>query len=208
MAKTSKFDQLVAAVTHAELIPANRNLTAGEIELLDDLSARLRAYSFGNPSQKVNDLLRRVSAVRTGKRDSPISAAAAPATSTAPPTASPSKRKKNSKGPSRGAQRQSTRTHSLELRRIAQAGRPMAPSDAEALNQIIAELEALSRKAPIARTLWTQALDTRAYLTGGSAAPDRDRSGVPSAGRISAPRGLDSAKREVLGGLPGTRRGH
>lgn len=207
MAKTSKFDQLVAAVTHAELIPANRNLTAGEIELLDDLSARLRAYFFGNPSEKVNDLLRRVSAVRTGKRDSPISAAAAPATSTAPPADSASKRK-NSKGPSRGAQRQSTRTHSLELRRIAQAGRPMAPSDAEALNQIIAELEALSRKAPIARTLWTQALDTRAYLTGRSAAPERDRSGVPSAGRISAPRGLDRAKREVLGGLPGTRRGH
>lgn len=204
MAKTSKFDQLVAAVTHAELIPANRNLTAGEIELLDDLSARLRQQFFGDRSEEVRDLLRRVSAVRTGKRDSPISAAPAAAT----PTASPSKRKKNSKGPSRGAQRQSTRTHSLELRRIAQAGRPMAPSDAEALNQIIAELEALSRKAPIARTLWTQALDTRAYLTGGSAAPDRDRSGVPSAGRISAPRGLDRAKREVLGGLPGTRRGH
>lgn len=206
MAKTSKFDQLVAAVTHAELIPSNRNLTAGEIELLDDLSARLRAYFFGNPSEKVNDLLRRVSAVRT--RDSTISAAPAPAMPTTPPAGFASKRKRNAERPSRGAQRQSTRTQSLELRRIAQAGRPMAPSDAETLNQIIVELEALSRKVPMARTLWTQALDTRAYLTGGSAAPDRDRSGVPSAGRISAARGLDSAKREVLGGLPGTRRGH
>lgn len=28
MVKTSKFDQLAVAVTHAELIPANRNLTA------------------------------------------------------------------------------------------------------------------------------------------------------------------------------------
>lgn len=71
-----------------------------------------------------------------------------------------------------------------------------------------AELEAMSRTQRRARLLWTQALDTRAYLAGRSAVPDLDRSGVPSAGRVGRSRGLDMAKREVLGGLPGTRRAH
>lgn len=211
MAKTSKFDQLSAAVVHAELIPANRTLTAGEIELVDDLAARLRAHFFGDRSEHVRDLLRRVSAVRTGTRNPPARTAQPDPTTGAATSPSPvatPKGKKKSKGSARAEQKDRTREYSLELRRIAQAGRPMTPSDAQTLGTLIAELEALSRTVPMARTLWTQALDTRAYLTGGSAAPDRDRSGVPSAGRISRPRGLGSAHREVLGGLPGTRRGH
>lgn len=60
--------QLAFEVDHAELIPASRPLTAEEIVQLDDLAERLRRAFFGNRSEEYVDLLRRVSAVRTGKR--------------------------------------------------------------------------------------------------------------------------------------------
>ena len=69
MAKRETLDQFTAAVAHAELIPAGRPLTVGETEMLDDLAARLRKQFFGDRSDDIRDLLRRVSAVRTGKRD-------------------------------------------------------------------------------------------------------------------------------------------
>lgn len=215
LANKSKLDQLTAAVAQAELIPTGRFLAALEIELLDDLAARLRQQFFGDRSEEITDLLRRVSVIRTYKRDAPGGfTALAPATVTPtaplapPPAADELKRKKKSKGVARAQQKARTHTHSFELRRIAQAGRPMTPSDAQTLDRLIIELEAMSRTVPIARTLWTQALDIRAYLTGKSATPDRDRSGVPSAGRIGQSRGLDMARREVSGGLPASRRGH
>ena len=62
----SKHTQLTAEVAAAELIPAGRPLTAEEIELLDDLAARLRAAFFGGRSEEIRNLLRRVSAVRPG----------------------------------------------------------------------------------------------------------------------------------------------
>ena len=47
----------------------------------------------------------------------------------------------------------------------------------------------------------------REYLTVKTSTPDRDRSGVLPAGLVGSP-GLDLARREVLGGLPSSRRGH
>lgn len=69
MAKRERLDQLAAAVADTELIPADRELTAGEIELLDDLAARLRRVFLNDPSEEIHDVLRWVSAVRAGKRD-------------------------------------------------------------------------------------------------------------------------------------------
>lgn len=223
MTEPPKYEQLTAEVADAELIPTGRFLSAEEIELLEDLATRLRAALIGDGSEEITRLLRRVSAIRTYARRSHATSTSAtatgkrPATPTAtegaaatpiPPPAGTRTSKRKKKGPSRGTQKARTQGYSLQLRRIAQAGRPMIPSDAQTLNRLIAELEALSRRVPMARMLYTQALDTRAYLTGGSSAPDRDRSGVPSAGWISRPRGLDMPRRGVSGGLPGTRRGH
>lgn len=95
-----------------------------------------------------------------------------------------------------------------ELHRISAAGRPISKADAEALDGIVEQLRILADTDQRAGHTRLRAREVREYLTGKSADPDRDRSGVPVAGRISAPRGLDLAKREVLGGLPSSRRGH
>jgi hypothetical protein len=76
VAKRGTLDQLTRGVAHAELIPTNRPLTAGEIKLLDDLAAQLRAAFFSDRSEEIIGLLRRVSAVRTGKRDAGVLAPA------------------------------------------------------------------------------------------------------------------------------------
>lgn len=203
MAKPPKHAQFTAEVAQAELIPADRPLTAEEIERLDALATRLRLKFSTTGSPQLRILLRRVTAVRNGtRRPTPPNAAS---------TTKPKRKKKattEETEPSHAEQKAATQSHSLQLLRIAQAGRPMTPSDSQTLDRLIAELETLSRTVPLARTLWTQALDTRAHLAGGSDTPDRDRSGVPSAGRISAARGLDMGWREVSGGAPGTRRGH
>lgn len=214
MAAMSKFEQLVKEVAQAELIPTDRALTAEEIARLDDLAARLRAKFFGDRTEEIRQLLRRVSNLRIGKRPKEIDS---PAISTAPAPAAvvaslipkkKSRQRKKPKTPVRSPQRQETHQHSVTLRRIALAGRPISPSDSATLDALVCELEKLSRTNPRARTLWVQAQETRSYLTGASSDPTRDRSGVPSAGQISAPRGLERARREVSGGLPGTRRAH
>lgn len=205
VAQTPKLDQLTAEVAQAELIPAGQPPTAEEIELLDDLAARLRKQFFGDRSEAVRDLLSRVSAIRTGKRD------------TAPPTPSPAvatpKSKLTNAKPTKvkvkkPAEKKSAHKLSIELHRISAAGRPISRADAEALDGIVEQLQILADTDRRAGHTWLRAREVREYLTGKSSDPDRDRSGVPVAGRISAPRGLDNAKREVLGGLPGTRRGH
>lgn len=204
MAKPPKYAPFTAEVVQAERIPEGRPLSAEEIELLDALATRLRLKFSTTGSAEIRLLLRRVTAVRNGTRRP------APQTLAAARKAKRTKTSKNEneEGPSHAEQKARTQGYSLQLLRIAQGGRPMTPTDAQTLNRLIAELEALSRTVPMARTLWTQALDTRAHLTGGSDTPDRDRSGVPSAGEIGQARGLEMGWREVSGGAPGTRRGH
>lgn len=202
MAKPPKYELFTAEVVQAELIPEGRSLTAEEIERLDALATRLRLKFSTTGSPQLRILLRRVTAVRNGtRRPTPPNPASA---------AKPKRKKAKTEETelSHAEQKAATQSHSLQLLRIAQTGRPMTAADAQILDRLITELETLSRTVPMARTLWTRALDTRAHLTGGSDTPDRDRSGVPSAGRISAPRGLDMGWREVSGGAPGTRRGH
>ncbi|MBE5488553.1 hypothetical protein E3G71_001054 [Mycobacteroides abscessus] len=201
MAKRETLRALTAAVAHAEVIPADRPLTREEINLLDHLAARLRKQFFGDRSEEIQDLLRRVSAVRTGKRDTtkttkPTPAAKAPAAKKRQP---PSQKTKNKK---------SANKLNAELHRISAAGRPISKADAAALDGIVEQLRALADADRRVRLLWLRALDVREYLTGKSSVADRDRSGVPSAGRVGRPRGLDLARREVLGGLPSSRRGH
>lgn len=201
MAKRESLRALTVAVAHAEVIPADRPLTREEINLLDHLAARLRKQFFGDRSEEIQDLLRRVSAVRTGTRDTTKTtkrtpAAKAPAAKKRQP---PTQKTKNKK---------SANKVNAELHRISVAGRPISKADAAALDGIVEQLRVLADGDRRVRLLWLRALDVREYLTGKSSVPDRDRSGVPSAGRVGRPRGLDLARREVLGGLPASRRGH
>lgn len=104
--------------------------------------------------------------------------------------------------------RRRTQELAAELDRISAAGRPMSEADAKALDDVVEQLRVLDDSFSGARSVWLRARDTRDYLTGKPPRPDRDRSGVLVAGRIGAPRGLENAKQQVRGGLPGTRRGH
>lgn len=101
-----------------------------------------------------------------------------------------------------------TRELTVELNRITAAGRPMSAPDAQALDDVVERLRVLAESFNPAMPLWLRARDTRDYLNGKRSHPGRDRSGVPVAGEIGASRGLDNAKQQVSGGLPGTRRGH
>ncbi len=200
MAKRESLRTLTAAVAHAEVIPAGRPLSREEIALLDRLAARLTTHLFGDRSEKITDLLRRVSAVRTGKRETTLgsveSKLSAPTAKKRPPARQKKKEKKTA------------HKLAIELHRISAAGRPIGNADAVALDGIVEASRLLAVTDRRARLLWLRALDIREYLTGTSSDPDRDRSGVPSAGRIGRSRGLDLAKREVLGGLPSSRRRH
>ncbi|MGV0838485.1 hypothetical protein [Mycolicibacterium thermoresistibile] len=199
MTEPSRYAKLTAEVSRAELIPAGRPLAAEEILWLDGLAARLRRQFSRDRSAGTMGLLRRVSGVRTGMRV----AVPAPTQAAASPPAAARRKRKTKDRPT-----PNTRELAFELDRISAAGRPMSEPDAQALDDIVGQLWLLTNSSKRARLLWLRARDVREYLTGKSSDPDRDRSGVPVAGRISAPRGLDSAKRKVSGGLPGTRRGH
>lgn len=203
MAKRESMRALTVAVAAAELIPTGRPLTREEINLLDHLATRLRKHYFGDRSDDIRDLLSRVSMIRTGKRDTTVKAKATAAavrrTPAAKKTQPPAQKTKNKK---------SVNKLNAALHRISAAGRPISKVDAVALDGIVEQLRVLTDADRRVRLLWLRALDVREYLTGKSSVPDLDRSGVPSAGRIGRSRGLDLAKREVLGGLPSTRRGH
>jgi hypothetical protein len=194
--KKTKLQLLTEKVVRAERIPTDRQLTAEEIGWLDDLSARLRAAYFGG--KQYMPLLKRVSAVRTGNRNPrDVELRRIPAEPNrmgSPPVAKKNKRE--------------YRRLAAELHRITVAGRPPSAADTLALDDLVEELRVLATDNKSSRLLWLRAQDAREYLTGKSSAPDRDRSGVPSAGLVGRPRGLDLARREVLGGLPSSRRGH
>jgi hypothetical protein len=194
--KKTKLQLLTQEVVRAERIPTDRPLTAEEIGWLEDLSARLRAACFGG--KQYMPLLKRVSAVRTGNRNPRDSkqrrVPTQPNRTGSPPAA------KNNKS--------EYRRLAAELHRITVAGRPLSAADTRALDALVEELRILAADNNSSRLLWLRAQDVREYLTGKSSAPDRDRSGVPSAGRVRRARGLDLARWEVLGGLPSSRRGH
>ncbi|OBB07101.1 hypothetical protein A5668_01425 [Mycolicibacterium fortuitum] len=200
MAKHESLDQLTAAVAQAELIPEGRPLTTEEILGLDGLAARLRRQFSSDRSVEITSLLRRVSGVRTGKR-----VAVVPVVPVPPPSPVAGRGKRKRQGKNRVAK---IRKLAVKLNRISAAGSPMSEPDAQALNGIVDQLRVLADTDNRAMSLWLRARDTRDYLNGKPSGPGRDRSGVPLAGLIGAPRGLDNAKREVSGGLPGTRRGH
>lgn len=139
MAKRETLDQLVAAAAPAELIPADRELTAGEIELVDDLAARLRRVFLKDPSEEIHDLLRWVSAVRTGKRDPALPAPTTLAAKLA--STPPQKRKKKPK-----TKRKSEPSPLHGLRSVLPAGTVGSPQLNLARREVLGGLPASQRR--------------------------------------------------------------
>jgi hypothetical protein len=106
------------------------------------------------------------------------------------------------------AKRQRTQELTAELDRIVAAGAPLSDVDVQVLDAVVEQLRVLAESFNGAVPVWLRARDTRNCFTGKPPQPGRDRSGIPTAGRIRAPRGLEDAQWKVSGGLPGTQRRH
>lgn len=221
MAKRESLRALTAAVAHAELIPAGRPLTAEEIALLDDLAARLRKQFFGDRSDAVRDLLSRVSAVRTGKRDTNVIAKpSTAATSPAPAKKRPAKPKESRKAPVKqnltneipavGHPGKGFGRIYNELTRFAATKRRLKPAELARLDELVTETATLAKGDRYYRKLHQRAKLIQKDKT----PPPKPAPPQPEGLRAVLPAGLASSSRltqggrEVLGGLPGTRRGH
>lgn len=195
MAKRETLDQLAAAVTHAELIPTNRPLTTGEIELLDDLNTRLRAALVSHRGEIIG-LLRRVSAVRrnrdTGVRvqDTQILAAKKP------------EKVQNAKAKGRTIEQIHRELSDMAIR---QKSGTLGRKRRERLDEIVNDAAKLVRKGPPYRWLYERALQIQEKAL--TPPPTKSKRRVGPAGLVQNP-GLSQGGREVLGGLPSSRRGH
>lgn len=222
MAKRESLRALTAAVAHAEVIPADRPLTAEEISLLDHLAAQLRKQFFGDRSEEIQDLLRRVSAVRTGKRDTTKTtkvtpAAKAPAAAAKKPAKpkgsrpTPAPRKPTDDTPA--AKEQSGKGFGRlynELTRFAAIKRRLKPAELERLDELVTETAMLAKQDNYYRKLHQRAK----LIQKGKTPRPKPAPPQPEGLRAVLPAGLSSssrltqAGREVLGGLPSSRRGH
>lgn len=195
MANRETLDQLTAAVAHAELIPTNRPLTTGEIELLDDLNARLRP-ALASHRVEIIGLLRRVSAVRRN-RDTGVRA---PATQS-PAAKKPAKVKSSKPNGTTIEQIHSELSEMATTQKLGTLGRKRR----ERLDEIVNDAAKLVWKGPQYRWLYERALQIQEKTM----RPPRPKSNrrVGPAGLVQNP-GLSQGGREVFGGLPSSRRGH
>lgn len=223
MAKRESLRALTVAVAHAELIPAGRPLTREEIALLDGLAARLRKHFFGDRSDAVRDLLSRVSAVRTGKRDTTVSAKpSTAATSPAPAKKRPAKPKEPRKAPVKqnltneipaaaaGHPGKGFGRIYNELTRFAATKRRLKPAELARLDELVTETATLAKGDRYYRKLHQRAK----LIQKGKTPPPQPAPPQPEGLRAVLPAGLASSSgltyggREVLGGAPASRRGH
>ncbi|AFS13636.1 MULTISPECIES: hypothetical protein [Mycobacterium avium complex (MAC)] len=216
MAKKAKLQLLTDEVVRAERIAIDRPLTAEEIGWLDDLSARLRTAYFGGKQDM--SLLKRVSAVRTGKHTTAEPAredTGAQCVQEPPPLATLAK-----------AQTKITKKHTKtskgfgrinnELSRIAAIKRRLTDEELQRLDELVKETKALMTEdnSKTFRLLHQRARLVRKSLRK-SKTPQPKRlerrtavpRGVLPAGLVGSRR-LIQGGREVLGGLPSSRRGH
>lgn len=219
MAKKAKLQLLTDEAVRAERIATDRPPTAEEIGWLDDLSARLRAAYFGGKQDM--SLLKRVSAVRTGKHpprtvEPAREDTAAPCVQEPPPplaalakaqTTITKKHTKTSKGFGR---------INDELSRIAAIKRRLTDEELQRLDELVKETKALMAEdnSKMFRLLHQRARlvrkSVRKSKTPQPKRPERRTAvprGVLPAGLVGSRR-LIQGGREVLGGLPSSRRGH
>jgi hypothetical protein len=96
-----------------------------------------------------------------------------------------------------------------ELDRIAAITRPLKPEELKRLGELVEETRALAAADRYFRRLHLRAKLIKKSKTPQPTPPRQSNElrGVLSAGLVGSP-GLDLARREVLGGLPSSRRGH
>ncbi|SRX96065.1 hypothetical protein MSP7336_04340 [Mycobacterium shimoidei] len=176
-----KLEEIAAVVARVELIPADRPLTAREIRMLDSLAAQLRRRSLNDRSEGLLDLLRRVSAVRTGKRD-----AGGPAP--------------GAKNPAEEGRGRVGRIH-RELSELA-AMQPLQGKSLGRLHEIVEETARLVEKGPAYRRAYERALHIQKKAL---RPPQQKKATGKSRGLVKNPELLYGG-REVLGGAPSTGR--
>lgn len=192
MTDPSQYELFTAEVVQAEQIPIDRDLTAEETERFTELETRLRAAWRTSKSDELLTLLRRMKAIRRArkKRDVP-----APAPVKQPPAA-----KKPVANP-RAADRSESRLGDLhrELSELAakQTGHQrLAGKSLGRLAAIVNQVAPLAARDPGYRRVYDRALRIQQKALRPPGVKWRNDTGLTSGGR------------EVLGGLPGTRRGH
>lgn len=181
-----KLEDIAAVVARVELIPADRPLTTGEIRMLDSLTAQLRRRSQNDRSEALLDLLRRVSAVRTGKRDAggPVPAEQSP----------------GAKKPSEESRGRVGHLH-RELSELA-AKQPLDGKSLGRIHEIVNETARLVEKGPAYPRLYERALQIQKKAL---RPPQQQRRTGKSPGLVQNPELLYGG-REVLGGAPSTGR--
>jgi hypothetical protein len=224
LAKNTKLQLLTEEVVRAERIPTGRPLTVEEIGWLDDLAARLRAAYFGG--KQYMPLLKRVSEVRTGKHTPRVAEptredTAAPCVQKPPPPAAPAKVQTTSTKVQTTSTKKHTKTSkgfgriNKELSRIAAIKRPLTDEELQRLDELVKATRALTAED---NSKMFRLLHQRARLVRKSKTPQPKRPmrlerrtavprGVLPAGLVGSRR-LSQGGREVLGGLPSSRRGH
>ncbi|WP_170092323.1 hypothetical protein [Mycobacteroides abscessus] len=193
MNEPSKYAQLDAQVAQAELIPADRVLTAEEIALLDDLDSQLRAAWRNDRCKELRSLLSRMNAIRRARKP----ATPAPAPARRPPAATPVER-----GPLR------IRRELSEMADKQRLKQQLKRKDFTRLEKILSETGRLVAHDAEYRRLYQWALRIHKGASQ-TAAASKPRSGkrVGPEGLVRNPE-LSYGGREVLGGLPSSRRGH
>lgn len=189
MTDPSKYPLFTAEVVEAELIPVDRDLSREKAERFADLETRLLAAWLGDRSDELRALLRRMKAIRRARKQ-----AAAPA----PDTQAPAVEEPVEPGP------QKIRRELTEM-----AAKPrLKQKDVTRLEQILTEMGPLVAHDAEYRRLYQWALRLH------KGAPKPTAPSTPRKGRRMGPAGLvqnpelTSGGREVLGGLPSSRRGH
>jgi hypothetical protein len=180
-----KLDDIAAVVVRVELIPTDRPLTAAEIRMLDSLTANLRRRSANDRSEELLDLLRRVSAVRNGKRHA---GGAAPADTPAV------------KNPPEEGRSQVGRIH-RELSELA-AKQPLQGKSLGRLHELVEETARLLKKGPAYQRAYERALQIQKKAL---RPPQQKKATGKSRGLVKNPEMLYGG-REVLGGAPSTGR--
>jgi hypothetical protein len=200
--KKTTFQLLAEEIPYAERIPVDREPTAEEIQQVDDLVARLRVSAPGGKRNR--NLFQRASTIRA-RMVGPRGGAQVEADAEC--ADKPPAGKKISKGFGRIYD---------ELSPIAAITRPLKEVEHQRLDELVEETHVISSKdnSEMFRRLHQRAKLIRKSNTprrraGRKPAPPQPeglRSVLP-AGLVGS-RGFDLARREVLGGLPSSRRGH
>lgn len=191
------YQRLTAEADQAERMPVSREPNAEGIELVDGLKARMKGSAVAGAEYM--NLHRRAKAVRPHTRGSGDSESVAHLSVSSRDVAPAKKKAIRTVGKVR-----------KELSRFEAIKRPLKPEELLRLDELVNETRTLIAKNPNFESMhrWAKLIhkDKTTPTRTVPRQPEGLRAVLP-AGLVGSP-GLDLAKREVLGGLPSSRRGH